>query len=58
MSQKSKIVILMCNYLCQCNDIFNNYRKRKNLLPDLNLLTKRMKIFQTFHPNGAIRINR
>jgi hypothetical protein len=58
MSQKSKIVILMCNCLCQCHYIFNNYRKRKNLLPDLNFLTKRMKILQSFHHKGAIRKNR
>gem|GEM_PF-6379569 len=57
MNQKSKIVILMCNLLFQCNDIFNNYRKSKNLLPDLNFFNREMKIFQTFHPNGAIRIN-
>jgi len=36
MSQKSTIVILNYNYLCQCDDIFNTYRKSKNLLHDLD----------------------
>ncbi|MDK2976417.1 MAG: hypothetical protein PWP06_892 [Candidatus Marinimicrobia bacterium] len=30
MSQKSKIVILMCNYLCQYQNILSNYGWDKN----------------------------